>query len=159
MDSGALLWTVEISHTYLLAYISRRVKNNIWDKTYFLEANQTITTIEMNPKNSSKAASDLQERGQTEPPSESRNPKDKRHKSKGSRTGTANPIPRKAYKPSRDTGMLCGLYNKYGGAATSYITSDCKSGGQVPARPILNGDGRQPQLNNSTPMLLDGSAG
>ena len=36
------------------------------------------------------------------------------------------PIPRKATKPSRDTGMLCGLCNKYGGAAKSHITSKYK---------------------------------
>ena len=34
--------------------------------------------------------------------------------------------PRKNTKPSRDTGMLCGLCNKYGGVTKSHITSDCK---------------------------------
>ena len=33
------------------------------------------------------------------------------------------PIPRKANNPSRDTGMLCALCDKYGGAAKSHTTS------------------------------------
>ena len=85
-----------------------------------------LTQIETRLKSSSKTASGLRTRGQTGPPSESRNPKDKHHKSKGNGMGMTNPIPRKAPKPSRDTGMLCGLSTTYGGAVKSHITSDCK---------------------------------
>ena len=42
MASGTLLWTVEISHIYLLAYTIRRANNNMWDKTYSLKAKQTV---------------------------------------------------------------------------------------------------------------------
>ena len=85
-----------------------------------------LTKVEMKLKSSLKAASDFRERGQTRPPSESQNPKDKCHKSKGSGTGMANPIPRKAPKPSRDIGILYDLCNTYDGANKSHITSDCK---------------------------------
>ena len=81
-----------------------------------------LTKHETKLKSTSKSASDLR----FGPPSEGWVPKDKHHQSKGSGTGMIVPFPRKTTKPSKDTGMLYALFNKYGGTAKSHITSDCK---------------------------------
>ena len=38
----------------------------------------------------------------------------------------AQPIPRKEIKHTRDTGIFCALYDKYGGSAKSHTTPHCK---------------------------------
>ena len=85
-----------------------------------------LTKTENKIKSSSKFATDFRKCGQAGPPKETRTPKDKRYKSKGSGSGMAQPIPKKVPKPSRDTGMLCALCDKYGGAAKSHTTPHCK---------------------------------
>ena len=85
-----------------------------------------LTKTENKLKSSSKSVTGLRERGQDGPSREGRTPKDKHHKSKGSGAEMAAPIPRKGDKPPRETGMLCALRNKYGGAAKSHTTAHCK---------------------------------
>ena len=85
-----------------------------------------LTKIENKIKSSAKTATDARNRAQPGALIETGTRKDKRPKSNGSGPGMAQPIPRKAPKPSRDTGMLCALCDKYGGAAKSHTTPHCK---------------------------------
>jgi hypothetical protein len=85
-----------------------------------------LTKIEAKLKSSAKTATDARNRAQPGALIETGTRKDKRPKSNGSGPGMAQPIPRKAPKPSRDTGMLCALCDKYGGAAKSHTTPHCK---------------------------------
>ena len=113
------------------------------------EIGQRTNKIETRLKSSSKAAFDLRKRDQTRPPSESQNPEDKRYKYKGKTLFLGK-------KPSLSGILACSV-----ACVTSMVerispTSHLIArGGQVPARTTLNGEGVQPQLNNSTPMLVE----
>jgi hypothetical protein len=85
-----------------------------------------LTKIETKLKSSSKSATDSRNRSQPGAPTETGTQKEKRPR-KGGGPGMAQPIPRKVLKPPRkDTGMLCALCDKYGGAAKSHTTPHCK---------------------------------
>ena len=106
--------------------LMRMVSDKIADEYNFLQNSvptdpkklvKELTKIEDKIESSSKSAPEPSKHGQAGPPSEAQTPKDKHHKSKGSRTKVAAPIPWKAENPPRDTDVLCALCDKNGGAA------------------------------------------
>ena len=108
-------------------------------------------------KSSLKSASDLRKCGQTGPPSEAQTPKDRCHTSNNSGTGMVAPIPRKADNPPRNTGMPCAFCDKYGKRLT-HTPQLIARGGPMPVMTTLNGEGVQPCLRNSSPMLAEMSS-